>query len=281
MAYELINFGQATPHRLHALIRLLARADEWERSELLYLLQPTSLDPQQQAAKAALTALKSLDLVEETDGTVRLKSTAVGLVELEAFRHFLASSVSKARRETHVNYRFTLFTAWYSTKNEEVFSFSNDVLINRFNDQMPFGSDDRIMNSTKFNAWRTLAAFLGYGWVYSGKVVPDATDRIRPEIQRLLMEDGDISFAEFVSRLSASCAELDHGELFQLAWTHSRSEQLGNRLSLMLSNALRRLNEDKTIVLSQVPDAGDIWQLFPAAGFPPEEITHIRRGVYQ
>src|SRR5688500_17658048 len=107
MAYELINHGPATPHRMHALIRLLARADEWNRGELLDLVEPASLDPKQQAAKDVLTALRNLDLVEMTDGTVRLRAVARELVTLENFRQYLVSTCAKTLNEDHVNYRFS------------------------------------------------------------------------------------------------------------------------------------------------------------------------------
>lgn len=279
MAYELINSGPVTPHRMHALIQLLGRQPEWNRAELLNLIQPTNIDAKQQVAKDVLAALGHLGVVDRAGDRVMLLPVAKGLDDLQQFRRFLHASVAKARNESFPNYRFSLFTAWYATKSEEVFTVNNDELVVRFNNQIPFDSEDRAMNMTKFNTWRTLAAFLEYGWPYASKIAPDATNRLRPEIPGLIPESGDVPFSTFITRLSAACPELDHGELFRLAWNHSRSESLGRQLSMMLSNGLRRLHADGTIALGRVPDAGEIWRLYPAAGFRLDEITHIRRGV--
>src|SRR5690349_957772 len=139
MAYELINHGPVTPHRMHALIRLLARAEEWDRSEVLTLVQPSALDAKQQAAKDVLTALRSLDLIVVEDNAVRLGNDAKSLVDLEMFRRSLMTSVARARSEDDVNYRFSLFTAWYATRNEEVIRSGNDELTVAFNTLIPFG----------------------------------------------------------------------------------------------------------------------------------------------
>jgi hypothetical protein len=54
-------------------------------------------------------------------------------------------------------------------------------------------------------------------------------------------------------------------------------ERRGNRLSLMLSTALRVLHEQGHIVLEKRADATETWTLFPAQTYH-NQITHIRRG---
>jgi len=43
MAYELLNHGPVIPHRLHALVRLVARRPQIVKARLIDLLQPPSM----------------------------------------------------------------------------------------------------------------------------------------------------------------------------------------------------------------------------------------------
>jgi hypothetical protein len=278
MAYELINNGPATPQRIHALIRLMDKKTAWQKQELLDLIQPKALAPTQKIGTDVIQAAVNLGFVKVDQGELSLHDSARGLRDIEAFRQELVAKTSKARTELHTNYRFNLFTAWYTTMDETVLQISNRNLIIRFDERMPSESADRIMNTTKFAPWRTLAAFLGYGWVYGSNFVPDATVRLRPLLPELLPGDGLVPIGTFLLNLASTCPELDGGDVFRLTWQHDRPTQREARISLMVSNALRRFQQAGLISLKVIPDAGETWRLFPASGFTPDAVSHIARG---
>ena len=49
MSYEIINYAQVTPRRLHALIELAARVDIPTKAQLGALLQPETLSDNREA----------------------------------------------------------------------------------------------------------------------------------------------------------------------------------------------------------------------------------------
>ena len=68
---------------------------------------------------------------------------------------------------------------------------------------------------------------------------------------------------------------LDGGILFEQCMQASRPSNTGSlRLSLMLSTALRVLNDSGEISLIRQADAPDLWHLFPAEG-QITEVSHI------
>lgn len=278
MAYELINNGPATPQRIHALIRLMDKKPAWQKQELLDLIQPKALAPTQKIGTDVIEAAVNLGFVKVDQGELSLHDSARGLRDIEAFRQALVAKTSRARAELQANYRFNLFTAWYATMDETVLQITNPELIIRFDERMPSETADRIMNTTKFNAWRTLATFLGYGWVYGSNLVPDATVRIRPLLPALLPAEGPVPIGTFLLNLASTCPELDGGDVFRLTWQHDRPTQRERRVSLMVSNALRRLQQTGSISLTRLPDASETWRLFPASGFAPDAVSHIARG---
>ncbi len=189
--------------------------------------------------------------------------------------------------QNHPNYRLNLYSAWYITQNERVFQFIDKDFETRFNEELSDGDDDeaRKFNSTKFNGWRTWAAFLGLGWLIkprlSGRseiLVPCASNRLKGVLAQLLTQDDQvIKFSLFAERVAELCPELDGGLLFSYCWEASRgSYRRGNNLSLALSTGLRQLHDSSEIELIRQADATDIWQLYPAEGQQIKQVTHIR-----
>ena len=108
--------------------------------------------------------------------------------------------------------------------------------------------------------------------------MPDATRRISAILPELLPDHILTGFPEFMARLPNYCPELDGGLLFKRCLEASRpGEQRGNRLSLMLSTALRVLHQQGAIVLEDRADAVENWSLFPSQSFI-NRVTHIQRG---
>ena len=157
-----------------------------------------------------------------------------------------------------------------------------DVAFNKDMDAYVSLSKDRLFNTTKLNGWRKWAEFLGLGWIMKldsrSILVPDATKRVRAVLPEIFLDNGVLSFGLFMERLATLCPELDGGKLFDYCWQISRgAEQRGNRLSLMLSTALRTLATLHIITLINEADSENVWTLYPAEGSLYKQATHIQR----
>ncbi len=110
--------------------------------------------------------------------------------------------------------------------------------------------------------------------------MPNARGRIEPLLGQLLPEgQSAVRFGDFMEQLAERCPELDGGRLFRRCAQVSRvSDPLGNRISLMLSNALRVLDAADVIKLTQQADAPVKWQLYPAVGHKHLQVSHIQLG---
>lgn len=287
MPYELLNSGQVTPHRLLALLRLVADRGTASADEILDLLQPRALVENQSAADNVLDAARQCGLVEEDAAHMLQLLIAPSQVETAAgFRLCMQSRVLGVRDDLRPNYLFNLFSAWYIVQNERVLTFSRMEFETRFNEQLFPRGNERQFNTTKFSSWLQWAAYLGLGWlmrlptVRADMLMPDASVRLRPLLPKLLPEGGHtVPFGAFARALSEQCPELDGGLLFERSWQACYpGEPRGNRLSVALSTALRVLHDGGDVRLMTQADAGESWRLAPAQGYTDWTVTHIRRG---
>lgn len=279
MAYEIINVAQATPHRLHACLRLVGRLEGASEDTLFGLLQPGE---NQVAAKATLEAAGACGLVsvEGRQRNVRLAVPADQIETVEMYRSTVQARLTGVVEEGQPNYLLNLYAAWIATQNEAPLRFDRSEFETRFNRTVGAGSASRDFNTTKLAAWRRWAAFLGWGYELGHRsvFVPDAFGRVRPLLDTLLPSSLEaVPFRDFANRLANACPELDGGYLFEECLVRTRAGRPANRLSLALSSALRGLEATGLTVLESVGDAGDKWFLFPASGYSSPEITHIRR----
>lgn len=283
--FEIINNGQITPHRLHVLVKLVARLKKSTRQELLDILQPSSLSNNQDAAKAVYRAAIRCELIEESDDdeTINLHSKISPTINVEskvAFREILQKRILGVTDPDKDNYLLNLFAAWYAVQDSEVLkTHKREIHINFNGDLFPADSQSgiesgRAFNETKFNSWKTWAIFLGWGYEYKDILIPLPNERIRPLIQKFKHQS--MPFSSFINKISQDCPELDGGVLYEYCWGSSRSaHNKGQNISLMLSTGLRVLHQLKELRLYRQADAPDLWQLHPAEGFPIQEITHI------
>lgn len=259
------------------------------------LLQPPALQPSQDAAKGVISEALSHNLVvEDADGVFTVgpefkNQTMVN--DIGAFRNILQKRLLGAVEEYDDNYLLSLVTAWYAVQDERVFRVENKSdFPSDFNRDMDPRSEDevteegRLFNPTKFNAWLTWSSFLGYGREMKvGDVemlLPNAYDRLHPLLPDLLPAAQEELFGDFMARLAMACPELDGGIVYEKCWASSRNtEARSNRVSLMVSTALRIMHEKKEIQLVYAGDAADVWTLFPAEGQPLSRVSHISRGA--
>lgn len=287
MAFEILNHAQVTPPRLYAMVRLVPLLRDPSRKELFDLVQPTTALPRlenQNAASNVFAAARSCGLlVENEEGVVRLLVPAEAVETLAAFRRYMQDRLLGITDDNADNYLLNIYTAWYAAQDDRVFKLDPKDFEVLFNSEMFPESEARHFNTTKIRGWRIWAAFLGVGWPMSfgsrDLVVPDARNRLEPLLGRLLPAgESTIVFSSFMEQLAEHCPELDGGSLFRRCVQASRPDQLGNGLSLMLSNALRVLHQADKIHLSLQPDAPTKWMLYPAVGHSLGLVSHIQCG---
>jgi hypothetical protein len=280
--YEIINNGQITPQRLHALLRLVERLEGPSREQLTGLLQPDSLVSDTSASAAVIAAAKNCGLLIEQDGTLTIDPNTVlkgAFDTVDSFRTLMQSRLCGIRDPNEDNYLLNLFAAWYSVQESSVLTKSKSDIFIKFNEDISAreGSgieEGRLFNATKLNAWLTWAAFLGWGWPFGGLLAPAAQARLRPVLKPLVGQV--MAFEAFMEHLANRCPELDGGDLHELCWAASRpAEMRGLRIGLMLSTALRVLHRSGEIILSYERDAEKRWQMHPAEGHLLNEVSHI------
>lgn len=289
MAFEIINNSQVTPPRLYAMVRLVPLLRQPNRKSLFDMLQPKEALPKldnQEASTGVFTAARSCNmLVEDPDGVVRLLVPADAVQSLTAFRRHSQQSLLGVTDDGEANYLLNIYSAWYAAQDDRVFKFEQKDFESRFNEALFPDAEERRFNTIKLRGWQVWASFLGHGWplAQSGGrsvMVPDARTRVEPLLSRLLPEgQSAVRMSDFMERLSDCCPELDGGTLFRRCAQVSRtSDVFGNRLSLMLSNALRLLDSTGFIRLTLQADAPIKWQLYPAAGHTHQQVSHIQFG---
>jgi hypothetical protein len=270
------------------MVRLIPLLRQPSRKDLFDALQPVDALPKlanQEAASGVFTAARSCGLLtEDADGGVRLQVSSDAVETLAGFRRHMQQSLLGITDDGEDNYLLNIYCAWYAAQDDRVFKFDQKDFEVRFNEALFPDSEARRFNTTKLRGWLVWAAFLGHGWPLApgGKtlLVPDARTRVEPLLSRLLPEgQSAVRMGDFMEQLGERCPELDGGTLFKRCAQVSRTSELfGNRMSLMLSNALRVLDTAGSIRLMLQADAPVKWQLYPAAGHRHQQISHIQLG---
>lgn len=253
-----------SPHRALALCQLVARRPLSKR-KLRDLFQPEADRTPQFDETFRLCANGGL-VKEDYDGTVRLLLTADDISSTGSFRRAVC-----ARAMARPELVFTRFTAWYIACSEQVLAYTRDKpnrLWQRFHSDVPSASDGRLFNDTNVIAWRTWAAFLGYGTIHQTRLLPNAAVRILD----LLLTGFELGFdhwtpfGDFMDWLSRVAPELDNGIISIANRGPSAVDSEHHHVSLAVSNGLRLLHDTGSIVLENTPDAADAWFLSRADG---------------
>jgi len=291
---EIINDSQVEPRRLQVILRLVSDLPASTKEEIFQLAQlPVLLDNVPDVPKNLLLASENTykhavdcrQVSENNDKTLSLHVEPEYITTMPAFRDHMRQVLLGITDITQPNHVFNLFSAWYAVQNERILhELVYEECCIAFTTDLPayaFKSKDRAFNTTKLNGWHKWAEFLGLGWTIKigshSILVPDATKRVGAILPEILSNTEEIRFGIFMERLAIVCPELDGGKLFRYCWQASRGEEVqGNRLSLMLSTALRSLATLHTIELFNKADSLDVWQLYPSQGSLYQQVTHIR-----
>ncbi len=299
---EIINDSQVEPRRLRVMLRLVSDMDAPTREEVSHLAQlpvlledTSSKNPLSASEVIHKIAVNCGQISENDDKMLSLLVEPEHVATMSSFQDHMRQVLMGITEEAASNDRFNLFSAWYAVQNEHVLyrlvHEGYDVAFNKDMAAYVSLSNDRLFNTTKLNGWRKWAEFLGLGWIMMQGprtiLVPDATKRVKAVLPEIFLvnpvnsgnlENEVLNFNVFIERLATLCPELDGGKLFNYCWDISHgSETRGNRLSLMLSTALRTLATLHIITLINEADSSDVWTLFPAEGSPYKQVTHIQR----
>jgi hypothetical protein len=291
---EIINDSQVEPRRLQVILQLVSELPSATKEEIFQLAQlPIVLDNAPDLPKNLLLASENTykhavdckQVSENDDKTLSLLVDPESITTMPAFRDHIREVIFGITDINQPNYVFNLFSAWYAVQNEKILhELVQEECCIAFTTDLPlhfFKAKERAFNTTKLSAWRKWAEFLGLGWTIKigshSILIPDATKRVRSILPEVLSNGEEIRFGIFMERLAVVCPELDGGKLFRDCWQASRGEEVqGNRLSLMLSTALRTLATLHIIELFNRADSLDVWQLYPSQGSLYKQVTHIR-----
>lgn len=286
MAFEILNNSRITPHRLHALLRLIPRLNHPKRDDLQALLMPEALGSDNRLFNEVYRAAVNCSLIRELpDGVVELCTVPERIETVDGYRGWLQENFLSVTDENTPNHLLNLFAAWYFSRDEVALQLEEGEIERQFNDQIYPHQEERAFNTTKFNGWQLWADFLGLGWYLprgnSRRLVPDPYRRILPILPALLPPLGQpIAFGVFVMELGGRCPELDQGALYEYSLLQSGSQRPAMQASLGLSSALRGLHEAGQVELIRRADASEIWRLFPSDINLWNEVTHIQCGVH-
>lgn len=293
---EVSRIGANTPHRLHAIVRLVPKLRNPTREDILNLVQPPKLvgknnqgKVDQSSASGLLSAAVSLDLLQvNEDGNSyslhhSLSERKAYIDNIEEFRFIMQERISDPRSEH--NARFRRVTAWYAVQGERVFSYASKYeLAKDYADKVnerDFTEEEYGFNETQYNGWLQWAEFLGWGWKMNlgiDRLIPNCAARLKPLLPELLPNrNEELTMNEFMANIATQCVELDGGVEYERCWSECRpNERRSNRLSLMLSSGLRTLERWGEIDLLTYDDSPDPWRLYPKEA-SPEVVTHIKR----
>ncbi len=266
---SLMTDTQGTPTRVWSLISLLRAHDgELSREDVKNWLDPFRTDTKGTAVQNTVGAATSLDLVEfnSSTGTLRLLPNDLpdamsgfadwvharlvatppehgNSVVLEAYAWFVA----RCAKEKGTN--------WIARENAD--SLTENIRV----DLTPEGEEGRF-NKTRYPRWRDWVAFMGLGIDLPTPRVqqfyPYMTSRLERELEDLRGRFGigkEISADAFLEAIAQRMPYADNGELYRTAATRIRWAVPPRQLSIVLSNALRELDDDGALELRMRGDA--------------------------
>jgi hypothetical protein len=267
-----------TPTRLEVLIDVLREYSrrEWDRADLIGVLQPKGLPdltPSSKQATQTIGAAKELGLIVEENQRLRL---TVADRKLPARGILLQCIDEQMLSRTEVEPFYAPFYAYLLSLNGEACQKRDgDQWAISFNQDCPqVAKADNPFNKPKYTGLNRWYAYSGHGWFDTqGIFQPNPYERVRRKLADIFATETKLDGTEFFSRLSAQCPELDGGEIFcRAVANYDRSRGV---VSLGLSHALIDLHFDSVLRLFCAPDSRG-WSI--QAAEPPNDGDTLRSG---
>lgn len=268
----------AVPNRLWILFRYLLEKGEKgeEKDRLKASISPASLQRGDEDTQTGTTLFdevlkeaKSLGLVEDAEGTIRLceKFTKKEMDHLGAEALFIKTierlilDPSLAQNNGQKNVAPAL--AWFLMQDPaNPFSFSENPKSRVVNDLGEETKAYDLKSKEDFQNLAYWARYLGYcSWISISQTgtlfVPDPTNALGRHLRNVFSEEPELRLVDCISRWAVLCPVLEGGAVRQEVEALARPElkREPGTLSPATSLALRRLEERKTIDLKRLSDA--------------------------
>ncbi|MBS4022305.1 MAG: hypothetical protein KGZ79_07770 [Dethiobacter sp.] len=259
MPFDIRLKNMQTPSRLFALCRLV-QYKSFLRDELRDLLQPPGLRKDKSSYEQFNEVLRLARIgglvTEDEDDKVMLQMGDEELARPSDFRKAIVRRIIS--QPDHI---FCRFTAWYLLRGVSVYTENAKTLMQEFDRELNQAKSQNVYNENNITAWRTWAAFLGYGFTHNQILVPNTSVRLTDALEEnnRLVKDEILPIRQFVEWMSVHCPELDYG---QISMQSKGSAQWPKQhFSTGISAGLRSLHDMKKIELLYSNDATDIWYL--------------------
>jgi hypothetical protein len=267
-----------TPTRLEVLIDVLREYSrrEWDRSDLIGVLQPKGLpdlSPNSKQAAQTIGAARELGLVVEENQRLRLNIADRTVPTRRVLLEFIDEQMLS---RTDVEPFYAPFYAYLLSLNGDACqSRDGDQWAISFNQDCPLvAKADNPFNKPKYTGLNRWYSYSGHGWFDTqGVFQPNPYERVKRKLADIFGTETKIGGVEFFTRLSDHCPELDGGEIFCRAVAkYDRSRGV---VSLGLSHALIDLHFDRVIRLFCASDSRG-WTI--EAAQPPNDGDTLRSG---
>lgn len=142
------------------------------------------------------------------------------------------------------------------------------------------GDDEKSFNTTKLSAWKDWMAFLGLGWndlPGTSGFLPDPSRRLEEELLNLTSGVPRVEAELFVKAIAQVLPYLDGGVLFEEACATCQARPPRGRLSRVLSQALRALEDNEVLRCDMEGDAKKGIGLFPDPLSSTNAFSHVER----
>src|SRR5690349_10892426 len=124
---EIINEAQVEPHRLRALVKLIADLQEPKRQEIVDLLQPLKLVEGKSSSKEPQLAARTTyriaidcnlvtDAEKNTEKTTRALVSSENVAAMPSFQQCMQHALLNVTEQHQSNYLFNLYSAWYAVQ---------------------------------------------------------------------------------------------------------------------------------------------------------------------
>jgi len=272
---SLMTDTQGTPERVWSLVSLLrAHGGELSREGVKGWLDPFDTDTKGTAIANTIGAAVSLELIQSdrTAGSLRLlpDNLPETLADFAGWVHTKLSNSQPEDANSVVLEAYAWFvarcarekgTTW--VERESADSLTEQIRV----DITPAGEEGRF-NKTRYPRWRDWIAFLGLGIdlpIPRGQsFYPYATVRLDHELEDLRHRFGtgeEIPADSFLDAMAQRMPYLDGGHLFLEAARRIGWSPPTRQLSIVVSSALRDLDDDGVLELKMLGDAPNAFAL--------------------
>jgi hypothetical protein len=281
---SILTDTQGSPERVVSALAGLATFGEQSRGELEKLLNPGFLKPglepvklvnirQVIGAASSLGALKA----DRTSATTDVPASALTQVEMADWTHDVLCGLEPDHKDAVILETY----AWLAARSDQAGSMAwmHEMNADAFADAAVEGlvgvddDGDVKMNKSKVVAWRRWLVFLGLATPLPSPLLPQPSvaTRLRRELVRAGTVGKILESQEFLALVAERLPYLDRGRLYLQACERLGRSPSAQRLSPMLSIALRDLEDDGSLKMAQLGDASGIIQL-------AEDPTHLTKG---